>query len=260
MLSKLRHCHLVSLIGYCSDGQEIILVYEYMPNHTLADWLHEHCASLTWVRRLKICIGAARGLDYLHTGMGIKHGDVKSKNIFIDDKWTAKISDFGLSKINHPSTCDNTLAKATVGYLDRKSDVYAFGVVLFEILCGKQAVDSSIDKEHGGLATWAQDSIKKGRIERIVDFNLRGSASPKCLKDFTLLVDWCLHSRPKQRPTMAEVVVYLESILALQEKSDGQLLPIGIRCFGIRENSGILFSLDFFVQLPLCFLNRKKNT
>ncbi|KAJ0515003.1 putative protein kinase RLK-Pelle-CrRLK1L-1 family [Helianthus annuus] len=125
MLSKLRHCHLVSWIGYCSDGQEIILVYEYMPNHTLADWLHKHCASITWVRRLKICIGAARGLDYLHTGMGIKHGDVKSKNILLDDKWTAKISDFGLSKINHPSTCDNTLAKATVGYLDRKSDVYA---------------------------------------------------------------------------------------------------------------------------------------
>ncbi|KAJ0698019.1 putative protein kinase RLK-Pelle-CrRLK1L-1 family [Helianthus annuus] len=251
MLSKLRHCHLVSLIGYCNDGQEMILVYEYMYNGTLADRLHKRRVPLTWVRRLKICIGAARGLDYLHTGTGIKHGvihrDVKSTNILLDDKWAAKISDFGLSKIgptNQPSTYVNTLVRGTFGYLDpeyfqtgrltRKSDVYAFGVVLFEVLCGKQAVDSSIDEEHWGLATWAQDSIKKGRLKQIVDSNLRGKISPKCLKEFALLADRCLHSHPKQRPTMAEVVVGLASILALQEKTDNQVLPMDIKLFGRR--------------------------
>ncbi|PWA61423.1 concanavalin A-like lectin/glucanase domain, Serine/threonine-protein kinase Rad53 [Artemisia annua] len=251
MLSKLRHSHLVSLIGYCNDGQEMVLVYDYMPHGTLADRLHKHRVPLTWVRRLKICIGAARGLDYLHTDMGIKprviHRDVKSSNILLDNKWAAKISDFGLSKIgpiDQRSTYVKTLVKGTFGYIDpdyfhtgkltRKSDVYAFGVVLFEVLCGKQAVDRSIDEEHWGLATWAQDSIKEGKLKHIVDSNLKGTISSKCLKEFAQLAVRCLHNHPKQRPTMAEVVVGLESILASQEKYNKTLLPVDIKIFGIR--------------------------
>ncbi|KAI3715807.1 hypothetical protein L6452_22794 [Arctium lappa] len=249
MLSKLRHCHLVSLIGYCNDGQEMILVYQYMPHGTLAHHLHKHGLPLSWVRRLKICIGAARGLHYLHTGTGIRHGvihrDVKSSNILLDDCWEAKISDFGLSKIgptNQPCTSVTTLVKGTFGYLDpdyvytgrltRKSDVYAFGVVLFEVLCGKQAVDRSLDEEQWSLARWAQDSIKEGMLKQIVDTNLRGRISPKCLKEFARLADWCLQSHLKQRPTMAEVVVGLESVLALQEKSNNTLQPAGMTIFG----------------------------
>ncbi|KAK1416979.1 hypothetical protein QVD17_26099 [Tagetes erecta] len=256
MLSNLRHCHVVSLIGYCNDGQEMILVYEYMPNGTLADHIHKCRAPLlTWVRRLKICIGAARGLDYLHTSTGIKHGvihrDVKSSNILLDGNWAAKISDFGLSKIgpiNQPSTYVNTLVRGTFGYLDpdyfqtgkltRKSDVYAFGVVLFEVLCEKQAVDRSIDEEHWGLVTWAQDSIKEGRLEQIVDSKLRRKISPKCLKEFALLAKRCLHSHPKQRPTMAEVVVGLESILASQEETGSSL----IMKFALRKGPKFMFS------------------
>ncbi|KAL8242791.1 hypothetical protein R6Q59_013093 [Mikania micrantha] len=237
MLSNLRHCHLVSLIGYCNDGQEMILVYEYMSHGTLEDRLHMCQIPLSWMERLTVCIGAARGLDYLHTGTGIKHGvvhrDVKSSNILLHDSRTAKISDFGLSKIcpkNQQSTYVNTIVKGTFGYLDpdyfytgkltRKSDVYAFGVVLFEVLCGKRAVDRSIDEEQWALAIWAQDSIKKGRLKQIVDTNIRGSVSPKCLKLLAQLAKGCLHKHLKQRPTMAEVVVCLESILALQEKAN----------------------------------------
>ncbi|KAJ0488418.1 putative protein kinase RLK-Pelle-CrRLK1L-1 family [Helianthus annuus] len=249
MLSNLRHCHLVSLIGYCNDGQEMILVYDYMSRGTLEDHLHRHQTHLSWVQRLTICIGAARGLDYLHTGTGIKHGvvhrDVKSSNILLHDSWEAKISDFGLSKTcpkNQQTTYVNTGVKGTFGYLDpdyfytgkltRKSDVYAFGVVLFEVLCGKRAVDSRIREEHWGLAVWAQESIKEGRLKQIVDASIRGSVSPKCLKEFAQLAKQCLQKDPKQRPTMAKVVVGLESTLALQKKANNILQPTSMNFYG----------------------------
>ncbi|KAI3788905.1 hypothetical protein L2E82_01686 [Cichorium intybus] len=159
--------------------------------------------------------------------------------------WAAKISDFGLSKlgpINKPATYVNTFVKGTFGYLDpdyyatgrltRKSDVYAFGVVLFEVLSGKHAVDSSLDEEHWGLVNWAKESMKEGRLKQIVDYNIRERILPKCLKEFAQLAYRCLHSNPKQRPTMAEVVVCLESILALQEKASYTLHSASMKIFG----------------------------
>ncbi|KAL4560644.1 hypothetical protein LXL04_032797 [Taraxacum kok-saghyz] len=237
MLSKLRHCHLVSLIGYCDDRNEMILVYEYMPYGSFEDHLHKFSTPLPWLQRLKLCIGAARGLDYLHTGTGIEfgviHRDVKSANILLNDSWAAKIADFGLSKIgpkDQPFSHVSTLVKGTFGYLDpdyfytgrltRKSDVYAFGVVLFEVLCRKRALDASRDEEQHSLARWVQDSIKDGTLKHIIDSDIRDQISPKCLKGFAHVAYRCLHSHPKQRPTMAEVVVSLESVLALQEKND----------------------------------------
>nr|KAJ0205295.1 hypothetical protein LSAT_V11C500258050 [Lactuca sativa] len=248
-LSKLRHCHLVSLIGYCTDGTERILVYDYMPHGTLEDHLHKLQTPLPWMLRLNICIGAARGLNYLHTGTGIKHGvihrDVKSSNILLHKTWAAKISDFGLSKIgptNQQFTHVSTIVKGTFGYLDpdyfstgrltRKSDVYAFGVVMFEVLCGKRAVDESLDEDHWGLARWAQESMKEGRLKQIVDPNIRERISTKCLKEFSRLAERCLNSHPKQRPTMAEVMVRLESILVLQEKTSNTLHPASMTIFG----------------------------
>ncbi|KAK1436810.1 hypothetical protein QVD17_02594 [Tagetes erecta] len=249
MLSMLRHCNLVSLIGYCNIEKEMILVYEYIPNGTLNDHLHEFHTPLSWLQRLNICIGAGRGLHYLHTGTGIAYGvihrDVKSSNILLHESWAAKISDFGLSKIgptNQPSTYVNTLIKGTFGYLDpnyfttgkltRKSDVYAFGVVLLEVLCRKRAVDRSLDEEQWGLVTWVQDSIKEGNIKRIIDSDIRDEISPKCLKEFVRIAERCLQNSPKQRPTMAEVVVNLESILALQEKFNNSLQAASRTIFG----------------------------
>ncbi|XP_017223179.1 putative receptor-like protein kinase At5g39000 [Daucus carota subsp. sativus] len=175
MLSKFRHGHLVSLVGYCDEWHEMILVFEYVPGGTLSDHLHKAFEkgyyTLSWIQRLRICIGAAQGLDYLHTGTGIHqrviHRDVKSTNILLDDKLEAKIADFGISKIvaaNQGCTYISTAVRGTFGYMDpayfstgrltRKSDVYAFGVVLFEVLCGRRAVDLSRDDEQSGLAGW----------------------------------------------------------------------------------------------------------
>ncbi|KAL7592419.1 hypothetical protein Lser_V15G32595 [Lactuca serriola] len=267
MLFKFRHCNLVSLFGYCNHEKEMILVYEYMPKGTLEDHLHKLGTPLSWLQRLKICIGAGRGLDYLHTGTGIElgviHRDIKTSNILLHESWAAKISDFGLSRIgptNQPSTYVNTLVKGTFGYFDpnyfitgkltRKSDVYAFGVVLLEVLCRKRAVDKSLDE---GLVTWARDSIKDGNLKTIIDPDIRGQISAKCLKEFVRIVERCLLSSPKQRPTMAEVIVSLDSVLTLQEKANGSLQAAGKTMFGRMrdmflfptngDNSGISSSL-----------------
>ncbi|KAL8252309.1 hypothetical protein R6Q59_036002 [Mikania micrantha] len=253
MLSLLRHCNLVSLIGYCNYEKEMILVYEYMPNRTLNDHLHELRTPLSWLQRLNICIGAGRGLHYLHTGTGIAsgviHRDVKSSNILLHESWAAKISDFGLSKIgptNQPSTYVNTLIKGTFGYLDpnyyatgkltRKSDVYAFGVVLLEVLCRKRAVDKSLDEEEWGLVTWVQDSIKEGNLKNIIDLDIRGEISPKCLKEYVKLAERCLHNSPKHRPTMAEILFSLESVMAIQEKFNNSLQSASRTLFGRMVN------------------------
>ncbi|WOG83322.1 hypothetical protein DCAR_0102497 [Daucus carota subsp. sativus] len=248
MLSQFQHSHLVSLIGYCDDFEEMILVYDFMPSGSLADHLHKRTRkgnsslpSLSWVQRLKICIGAAHGLDYLHTGTGIDdrviHRDVKTSNILLDDNLAAKISDFGLSRTgpaNQTCTYVSTRVKGTHGYLDpyyvathrltRKSDVYAFGVVLFEVLCGRPAVDTGLDEEQIGLAGWAQHCFKEGLLEQIIDPSIKADISSDSQTTFVDIAIKCLHNQPKLRPTMAEVVVGLESALALQEKSTYYIL------------------------------------
>ncbi|KAL8252338.1 hypothetical protein R6Q59_036031 [Mikania micrantha] len=248
MLSLLRHCNLVSLIGYCNYEQEMILVYEYMSNKTLNDHLHELRTPLSWLQRLNICIGAGRGLHYLHTGTGIAsgviHRDVKSSNILLHERWAAKISDFGLSKIgptNQPSTYVNTLIKGTFGYLDpnyytTESDVYAFGVVLLEVLCRKRAVDRSLDEEQWALVIWVQDSIKDENLKDIIDSDIRGEISPKCLKEYIKLAERCLHNSPRHRPTMAEVLFSLEAVMALQEKFNNSLQSASRTLFGRMVN------------------------
>ncbi|KAG5527698.1 hypothetical protein RHGRI_028589 [Rhododendron griersonianum] len=232
-LSMLRHPHLVTLIGYSDDCDEMILVYEYMANGTLADHLYKirgqgntDTHHLTWKQRLQICINAARGLDFLHnTEQGIIHRDVKTTNILLDENWVAKISDFGLSKMGTVQTHVSTDIKGTFGYLDpeyfltrrltKKSDVYAFGVVLFEVLCARPPVDIRDDNTEGehGLAFWAQQCMKKGMLDRIIDPYLRGQIPPKCLKLFAEVASKCLHKHPQGRPTMAEVEGSLKHIL-----------------------------------------------
>ncbi|KAM7488685.1 hypothetical protein LguiB_026169 [Lonicera macranthoides] len=246
MLSRFRHSHLVSLIGYCDNCNEMILVYEYMVHGTLADHVHNinrkndegNNSSLSWVQRLKICIGAARGLDYLHTGTAILqrviHLDVKSSNILLDENWAAKISDFGLSRIGPAEqevTDVSTLhIQGTLGYMDpdyflthrftRKSDVYAFGVVLLEVLCERPALDQSLNEDQWGLVGWGQECINEGASHKIIGPNLKWEILPNSLMEFVQIADQCLHSRPKQRPTMSEVVAKLELALAFQLRTD----------------------------------------
>ncbi|XP_059650050.1 receptor-like protein kinase FERONIA [Cornus florida] len=258
-LSKLRHNHLVSLIGYCDDCQEMILVYEYMAHGTLADHLHKASRNgrgsspLSWERRLNICIGAAGGLDFLHTSRGAHHGiihrDVKSSNILLDENWVAKISDFGLSKMdiaNVSGTYISTNVKGTFGYLDpeyfmtrrltKRSDVYAFGVVLFEVLCGRRAVDMTLEEEQHSLALWARKCIRKGTQDHLVDPSVKEQISPHCLRRFVEIANKCLNDQPNERPTMAEIVARLNLItLELQRRAadsdkEQEVIDVGGTC------------------------------
>ncbi|KFK32758.1 hypothetical protein AALP_AA6G285200 [Arabis alpina] len=232
VLSRIRHRHLVSLTGYCEENSEMILVYEFMEKGTLKDHLYgSDFPSLTWKQRLEICIGAARGLHYLHSGAegAIIHRDVKSTNILLDENTIAKVADFGLSKLtvrNQPQNIISTNIKGTFGYLDpeyleshvltEKSDVYAFGVVLLEVLCARPALDRYLPHEQVNLAEWVMFCKSKGIIDEILDPKLIGQIKPSSLKKFMEIAEKCLKEYGEERPSMGDVIWDLEYVMQLQ--------------------------------------------
>uniref|UniRef100_A0A2P2MWG3 Pto-like kinase OGw family protein n=1 Tax=Rhizophora mucronata TaxID=61149 RepID=A0A2P2MWG3_RHIMU len=239
VLSKIRHRHLVSLIGYCDEGDEMILVYEFMDKGTLRDHLYawkespetsSALSELTWKQRLEICIGAAKGLHYLHSGSdgGIIHRDVKSTNILLDEHYVAKVADFGLSQLG-PSDPDHfsTGLKGSFGYLDpqyfrtlqltNKSDVYSFGVVLCEVLCARKPIVKSSQREEINLAEWVLVWQAKGQLEKIIDPSLAGNINPNSLRKFGEIAEKCLKPEGADRPSMIDICWYLEYALQLQQ-------------------------------------------
>ncbi|KAF5463730.1 hypothetical protein F2P56_013872 [Juglans regia] len=210
-----------------------------MENGTLRDHLYHSDdksekstsrSELSWEQRVEICIGAAKGLHYLHTGPagGIIHRDVKSTNILLDERYVAKVADFGLPKSGLPDPENFTMGvKGSFGYLDpeylttlqltEKSDVYSFGVVLLEVLCARPAIIQSSRLDEMNLAEWGMLWQKKGQLENIIDPVLVGNIKPSSLRIFGDTAEKCLKVFSIERPTMHEVSYYLNYALRLQE-------------------------------------------
>eukprot|EP00850_Spirogloea_muscicola_P007832 SM000040S14844 [mRNA] locus=s40:701425:707634:+ [translate_table: standard] len=219
VLSRVRHRHLVSLIGYCRERGEMILVYEFMSRGTLREHLVGDTPTpdvpLGWKKRLEICIGAAKGVDYLHRGLAppIIHRDVKSTNILLDTDFSAKVGDFGLSHLGpqKDETHVSTAVRGSFGYVDPeyykwlkltdKSDVYSFGVVLLETIAGRKVIDLtlSMDTLQVNLVEWAKPHMVSGSFEAIVDPKLKGAYSPASMAKVAEVANACLQVSPAPR-------------------------------------------------------------
>lgn len=234
-LGRLSHPNLVKLLGYCWDDKELLLVYEFMQKGSLENHLFRRNPSiepLSWQLRLKIAIGAARGLAFLHTSdKQVIYRDFKASNILLDGDYNAKISDFGLAKLG-PSGGEShvtTRVMGTYGYaapeyiatghLYVKSDVYGFGVVLLEMLTGLRALDTKRPNGQQSLVDWTRPSLSsKRKLKNIMDARVEGQYSPKAAFEAAQLTLKCLGSDPKSRPSMKEVVEVLEKIEAMSGK------------------------------------------
>nr|KYP39085.1 putative LRR receptor-like serine/threonine-protein kinase At1g06840 family [Cajanus cajan] len=235
LLSRLHHRNLVSLIGYCDEEKEQMLVYEFMPNGTLRDWIsgknEESKERQNFGMGLKIVKGAAKGILYLHTEANppIFHRDIKTSNILLDSKFTAKVADFGLSRLapyeeGSGTKYLSTVVKGTPGYLDPeyvlthkftdKSDVYSLGVVFLEILTGMQPISRG---KH--IVNEIKVACRSGMIYATIKSKM-GLYQSDCLDKFLTLALSCCQDNPEERPSMLDVVRELEDIVAMLLESD----------------------------------------
>ncbi|CAH1440509.1 unnamed protein product [Lactuca virosa] len=236
MILKFKHENIISFIGYCDESNEMIIVYEYASNGSLDHHLQyeNKMCNITWTQRLKICLGAARGLDYLHSSLGehtrVIHRDFKSANILLDKNLVAKICDFGLSKWgpkNQPITHLNTKVAGTQFYLDpayheshilrKESDVYSFGVVLFEMLSGMLVYN---ERSLGGdKAAFLMNLVRQSdetKVHELIDPHIRHQISSRSFHMIKEVAYQCISLNLKERPSMVTVIGMIEHALDIQ--------------------------------------------
>ncbi|XP_074286134.1 putative serine/threonine-protein kinase PBL7 isoform X3 [Silene latifolia] len=240
LLSRLRSPYLLGLIGYCSDSNHRLLVYEFMANGGLQEHLYSTrglsavISKLDWEKRLGIALDAAKGLEYLHEHVSppVIHRDFKSSNILLDKNFHAKVSDFGLAKLGsdkagaHVSTrvlgTQGYVAPeyALTGHLTTKSDVYSYGVVLLELLTGRVPVDMKRPQGEGVLVSWALPHLTdRERVVNIMDPAMEGQYTLKEVIQVAAIAAMCVQPEADYRPLMADVVQSLVPLVKLQRSS-----------------------------------------
>lgn len=231
MISCLQHPNLVTLHGCCIEGDQLLLVYEYMENNSLARALYgqeKHQLKLDWPTRLKICTGIARGLAFLHEESRLKivHRDIKSTNVLLDKDLNAKISDFGLAKLHEDDKSHiSTRVAGTPGYvapeyalwghLTYKADVYSFGVVAMEIVSGKSNNSYVPNDSYLCLLDFAWHLLQTGNLKQLIDERLGNEVNDKEAELMIKVGMLCTNASPDLRPTMSEVVSMLEGQTAV---------------------------------------------
>ncbi|KAK6916817.1 Serine-threonine/tyrosine-protein kinase, catalytic domain [Dillenia turbinata] len=233
MLSLLHHPNLVKLIGYCAEGDQRLLVYEYLPLGSLEDHLFDvgpDKEPLDWNTRIKIAVGTARGLEYLHCKADppVIYRDLKSANILLNNDFSPRLSDFGLAKLGPvgDKTHVSTRVMGTYGYcapeyamsgkLTLKSDVYSFGVVLLELITGRRAIDPIRCHGEQNLVNWARPFFKDRRkFVHLVDPLLHSRYPLRCLHHAIAIAAMCLQEQPTFRPLIGDVLVALEYLASL---------------------------------------------
>ncbi|XP_071734733.1 serine/threonine-protein kinase PCRK1-like [Rutidosis leptorrhynchoides] len=240
-----QHPNLVTLIGYCAEdhenGIQRLLVYEYMANRCVEYHLSSRSGTvLSWSTRLKIAQDTARGLAYLHEGMGFQiiFRDFKSSNILLDDQWNAKLSDFGLARLGPKEGYSHvtTAVVGTMGYaapeyiqtgrLTSKNDVWSYGVFLYELITGRRPLDRNRPKGEHDLLEWVRPYLDDKNFPSIVDNRLEGKYSLRSALRLSLIANKCLSRDPKSRPTMSEVLEMVSKLVAAQSETTTPKSPL----------------------------------
>ncbi|KAK1413107.1 hypothetical protein QVD17_34873 [Tagetes erecta] len=220
-LSRIQHQNIVNLLGYCIHGETRFLVYEMMHNGSLESQLHgpSHGANLSWQQRMKVALDIARGLEYLHERCTppVIHRDLKSSNILLGSNFNAKLSDFGLAITGGIHGKNNIKLSGSLGYvapeylldgkLTDKSDVYAFGVVLLELLIGRKPVEKMSPSQCQSIVTWAMPQLTdRSKLPNIVDPVIRDTMDLKHLYQVAAVAVLCVQPEPSYRPLITDVL------------------------------------------------------
>ncbi|KAF5476732.1 hypothetical protein F2P56_003440 [Juglans regia] len=224
-MGRLQHKNLVQMRGWCRKGNQLMLVYDYMPNGSLNKWIFDKPTKLLgWEQRRRVLADIAEGLNYLHHGWDqvVVHRDVKSSNILLDSDMRGRLGDFGLAKLyQHGEVPNTTRVVGTLGYLAPElatvasptwaSDVYSFGVVILEVACGRRPIEMAATEEEVVLIDWVRDLYVSGKVGEAADPKMRGEYEPEEMDMVLKLGLACCHPDPQRRPTMKDVVAVLVS-------------------------------------------------